>query len=360
MECSRVFPMTINFFLRRVKFYQNFFQNPSKFQFYKPDIYIRMSLIIFGFIPLIANIFALFVLRRPQMKKEQPTFRHHLLLLTLSETFYCVTFINLWIWDVVFIHMATSIQFGHAPSYIITLFTGLLYAALTTRNWVVVAISVARCEVILRPLNSLKRKVVTSRRVRLFAVFVLCSALALSYVSFFSSFWEVGCVELHESVIPSRNETRRRKQIFVQPSVLTQVRALIKKCYARGLPMVLVIVTTIIMIVSIRTKSRALPQDQSHIKSASITLVAFTIIFVVIEGIGFVFYVSDVIVIFRKLGILSVVFKVSFAVDHYLLLFNSMTNVLVFVAFHKSFRKEVKRIFRGPTSHPQSSQASVI
>ena len=126
---------------------------------------------------------------------------------------------------------------------------------------------------------------------------------------------------------------------------MTQVRVILQKVYFRGLPIAMVVLMTVIMVVAIQCKKPVLSQTQSNISSATITLIGFTVLFAIIEGVGFVYYMTRTII--AQLGLSKSSWVALFALDKYLLLINSMTNVIAYVAFNSTFRTTARNMIRG-------------
>ena len=124
---------------------------------------------------------------------------------------------------------------------------------------------------------------------------------------------------------------------------MTVLRTATLFTYFRGLPIFVVIVNCVIMVAVFRSKQTSLlHQNQRSLGSATTTLIALSVFFTVIEGYGFVFFVTDAVS-----GGLPVSPSTGFALsilDKYLLLINSMTNAVACVAFNQTLRDVAKRL----------------
>ena len=338
MECGGLPQVASNIFKNRLGLLQRLFKHPSFFLRIKSQVYVRISMALFGLIPLAANVFAVVILRTPQLRRDQPSFRHHLLLLTLSEIFYCTTFILFWTSDVLLVFLTVRTNLSQISAVVTTLLRVFMETFLMTRNWMVVAISAARCEAVTRPLGSLKSKFFTSRKVRVFMVVIFLSALSLSLMDGFSNFWRIYCLRIvsfpRHADNATTNSSHRRYQQF--SSDLTRVRMRMKMFYFRGLPIFFVIITTVIIVAAICRKKPVMAQSQSTFRSATTTLIGFTILFTIIEGFGFTYYMVQTFV--RNLNLSQATWVTLSTLDKYLL----MTNVIAYVAFNQAFRSAAK------------------
>lgn len=344
MECdgNEYFPESEFLIFRGM--YTSFFYNPKHFAEMRTTLLVRMTLIIFGVFPLAANIFSFTVLGKPQLRKEQPTFRGHLVLLTLTEVFYTVTFVNFFFWDVLFGHLATKQLLGNGPAIIVTLSASIVYAAQATRNWMVATISAARCEAITRPLASLNKKFITTRRIHIFVGFTAVATISISLIYHFSNVWSLVCKmplppppHLLNASSPINGSLPNYPRFEYLLSVGTRRRTQFLTSYFRGVPISIVVLNTVLMIVAINFKNPAISQgNQAQTRSASITLIGFTTLFSIFEGFGFSYFLSLSLV--KNMGFSEAVGLFLYIFDKYLLLINSMTNVIAYVAFNKTFR----------------------
>lgn len=307
---------------------------------FKVELYTRLSLIICGIIPLSANIFAIFVLQHPQLRRNQPTFRLHLRILAVTEIFYCATFVSFWTCDVTARILAW--EEIHPPVLVVTIFAAFVYSALGTRNWVVVAISAARCEAITRPLTSLKKRIITTKSMQIFTAATVVITSTISFFYYLSQQWLVKCsiLDKTESFL---NATNTSEHHVKKNTVMSTVRNQFIISYFRGLPVLIVIIITVIIVIAINRKEPMLSQSHSQAKSATLTLLGFTTLFSLFEGFGFTyFFMNEITNINTDLSETATI--VLYIFDKYLLLINSMTNVVAYVAFNKTFRCVAKQM----------------
>lgn len=339
--CSYLMECISSYFEYRLYFHLKINKDAFYFTKIKTLIYISFSLIGIGIIALIANILTIIVLHQPLMKRSQQTFRHHLILLTLFEIFYNAAFVNFHSWSLSFVLEARKTILDRVPALIVAFSLVLDLSAFATRNWMVAMISAARCEVITRPLASLTKKIITLRRMKIFSLIIFLGMVIMSSLYAFSGVWDIQCLEV---VLPSvdnitanssSHERKFRKVINAQ----MKMRRVIRVLFVRGLPVFIVIINTVVMVIAMNCKRQSLSQSQGYRNTATRTLIAFAVLFTMIEGIGVSYYIANglsLVRFSRRAGTALRVF------DKYLLLSNSFTNIVANVALNQSFRDTLK------------------
>lgn len=338
MECVEGAEIFISRVDEQLKLFHDLYFSLLKINDYA--INLRASLIVAGFLPLVSNIFAIIVLYHPDMTRKQPKFRFYLILLTLSEIYYSLFSIVFWTSDITCMILATKTLFDRHAASIAASMPAMAAASQATRNWMVAAISVARCEVVTRPLASLSNRFVTTTRVKIFAVFILLAAALISLVNNLTPSFSLRCVRVGANSNNTNTNNNTEVVRYIE-STLTRAQNVLKIAFSRGLPISLVIINTCIMIIAIRCKKRQ-HQTQAHVQSATTTLLGFAIIFTIIEGFGLGFLLM--LIFSSVISASSPAFFPLYIVDKYLLMVNSMTNVIAYVAFNEAFRDVAKSL----------------
>ena len=153
----------------------------------------------------------------------------------------------------------------------------------------------------------------------------------------FSNFWEIVCVVPMEPP-PSVDNISTINDTFYEyfDSLPTRIRGQFILTYFRALPIIVVIINTIIMLVVIHKRNPALrvSQTQSHkqARSVTVTLLGFTTLFLIFEGFGYAYLLA--LASIKNISLSRKVRDARFIIDKYLLLINSMSNVIAYVAFN--------------------------
>lgn len=301
----------------------------------EPEAYIRISLIVISFLPLVTNSIALYTLKRPKVSQQSPSLQQHLQLLTVAEFLYSMSLIWYFLLDVVF----TQLQCGHAC--LIIYFTVAVCTSCTqaTRNWMVGAITVARCDVILRPLNSLGRQWITTRKLKIFLAWIMLLGLLYSSMErFFPGFFVICVIHL-------KNQTESNATYLQFPSKMTRVRTVLFLVYLRLVPIFIVIISNTAIVIKLLCSRQITTQSYQNSRSAAKTVVMLAAMFTACEGVGCMYYIFHSLLIFRVDPITAIVIR---NIDMYLLIINSLSNFVAFLFCYKAFREELWSFLSSP------------
>lgn len=299
----------------------------------EPEAYIRISLIVISFLPLVTNSIALFTLKRPRVSQQSPSLQQHLLLLTVAEFLYSTSLIWYFLLDVVF----TQLQCGHTCLIIYFTVAACTSCTQATRNWMVGAVTVARCDVILRPLNSLGRQLITTRKLKIFFAWIMLLGLLYSSMErFFPGFFVI-------CFIHPKNQTEYNPTYL--PSKMTRVRTVLFLVYLRLVPILIVIISNTAIVIKLLCSRQITTQSHQNSRSAAKTVVMIAAMFTACEGVGCMYYIFHSLLIFRVDRITAIVIR---SIDMYLLIINSLSNFVAFLFCYKAFREELWSILCSP------------
>lgn len=294
-----------------------------------------MSVIVFSIVPCFANILTLSLLLRGDVGRLHATLRRHLLLLSTSEvTFTICIFLYLLVRFII-----QSVRCGEFCTALYCVFGAVTSSAEASRNWCVAAITVARCETVVRPLKSREqRKVLGIPVIYVVAALFASGALVVGFVEKFHPKFFVICYfdpPLLPCDAPDINGTQNFTQEYPSPikSPKTTVRLLLALSYNRIVPVIVIIISSIILSVKIL--------DKSHMQGASQAgmLAAAKMVFL----LGVVFSALECVVIFFVFQPRSPVINM-YIFDKFLVLLNSLSNIFAFLYSNKQLRVEIIHI----------------
>lgn len=293
-----------------------------------------MSVIVFSIVPCFANILTLSLLLRGDVGRLHATLRRHLLLLSTSEvTFTICIFLYLLVRFII-----QSVRCGEFCAALYCVFGAVTSSAEASRNWCVAAITVARCETVVRPLKSREqRKVLGIPVIYVVAALFASGALAVGFVEKFHPKFFVICV-FGPPLLPcdtpvniTQNFTQEYPSVTNSPK--TTVRLLLALSYNRIVPVIVIIISSIILSVKIL--------DKSHMQGASQAgmLAAAKMVFL----LGVVFSALECLVIFFVFRPRTPVINM-YIFDKFLVLLNSLSNIFAFLYSNKQLRVEIIHI----------------
>lgn len=298
----------------------------------------------FGCIPLATNILAMVILMGRAFRARHRSFRKHLVILTTAEIIFSCAFVNYYLWSSCLPLIGRRVRLAEGLACFITAAFSLLVGAQAARNWMVAAVSIARAEAIARPLSSLRRRFVTTRRLRAFLAIVLTIAVVYSTTENFHPSSFVYCGE-----VTSKNSTNATVTWSV--SSLTTARRFVLFSFIRLLPIALTVFSTVVIMVKLLRKNavRGRQDGSSRTRAAAFTVTTIAVSFSVFESVGCSLFLSAYFLEFSfdtQLVIMNV--------DKYLLLLNSISNVVAFVFCSRTFRKQAEHMIT--TTHRRASE----
>lgn len=313
-----------------------FSSSPSQFN---AEFYINASLVVLAWTTLVVNILALCVLLRPQIQRAYPKFSKQLILLTTAEILFAIFFGSYFLWLLI----ARLALMRHFPTCSVCavlncLLASALDAAQSGRSWMVAGITVVRCEAITRPLGSLRRKLISTHRLKMLLVVVLTASVLLSLIAYFLPQFIIYCEV--EGMADNVTNPGNSSQMQWSSSNLTKVRFLVYFLQFRGFPILIVAINTVVIIAILLKTSPNAEKSVSNRRSAAVTVAMLSISFTIFEGVGCVFYVYQ-----KFVNDSSELQEIQF-VDQYLGLLNSMANIIAFIFCNKVFRDTLIKIFR--------------
>lgn len=290
---------------------------------------VSISLIVLSFLPLITNLLAVVVLTRSRVRRHNKTLQQHLLLLTIAELAYSFALVNFFLLELIFYRL----HCGDSCLLIFYIIAACTEATQGTRNWMVGAITAARCDVILRPVSSLHHKLITTNRLKAFLVFILLLSILLSALE---RFYEGFFVVCHYARDPLANNVT--KTVSARPSDMTKVRQILFLLYLRLLPIIVVVVCNFAIIIKLLNRKQINVQSQEKARAAAKTVTAIATVFMVCEGFGCTIYTVLPSLHIKMPQETQVMLQ---NLDKYLLLINSLSNFVTFVLCHEAFRNEL-------------------
>lgn len=268
---------------------------------------LSLVLISFAFLSLLVNIIALLVLQQRVIRSEFGKFRVHLIFISTAEILCSA----LYMFSEIFRLVMTL-----TTSNFTIVFSMTFYAAFCSnaaRNWAVALVTLARAEIVLRPLRSRSRKLFNVRRI--VAITTGVSTVLLIY------YWIIIFV------------------CFVCFSSLLQI--ITTTIIARSMPIILVITGTVAISVNLKCCRQ---RPQSHQRSAGTvakTVVVLAVLFTIFEGTA-----DPILVYTLTSGMPSdKIIMLSYCCN-FLAVLNSLSNIFAFGFSSEKFRQETWKVMR--------------
>lgn len=341
MECGGQPQISRSQVTQLTAFFQNLFDNPSLMdnQTSKIQLLSAVNSLVLSVSTTATNIFGLVVLYQRQMRREHSTFRELLVMLTISNIFNGVAFVNFDLWQITLGTLAIKMKLNSGYAVVMALCFCFTWTAVGVRNWLVAAISVARCEAICRPLSP---KVVTTFRLKAFAVLILALTLFLCLLFGFSSSWNVYCVipDAQNLSGNTTNSSINSNATKTERSSWTKARHAFLLMYLRGLAVGVVIITSGIILLKLRYRPLNSSQGRPHITAATRTLIAITTLFTFFEGFVLVLIIAQLLSSKWSPTVLAIfeIFIVSFTHLY------SIADIIVFIYLNEQFRQVTVRL----------------
>lgn len=295
------------------------------------DVAASISLTVIGFFPLLTNILTVVVFLRPQFRENTRKFWHHVLLLSTSEIIFAASFVNYYFWNVVFLAVMDPKAAHYHYGIFIALFSSIVQISLFARNWMTAAVTVARCEALVKPLEHANRHYITTRRLKIFLIAVILLVLVMKLFFMFAPFLAVEC-GFSDGAMANMTRASSRNEVIIK------TREFLFFVTKRGLPIVIVAIGTAIIVNKLLRNRKIHPQSGCRTtKTAATTLSALAITFTVFEGMGCVFHLTE--------GMSPIPRNVRFGfniLDKYFLLLNSLSNLFAFILCNPSFRQQIQ------------------
>lgn len=266
-----------------------------------------LVLISLAFLSLLVNILALLVLQQRVIRSEFGKFRVHLIFISTAE----ITCSALYAFTEIFRLVMSLTSSNFTP-----LFLMLFYAAFCSnaaRNWAVALVTLARAEIVIRPLRSRTRKLFNVWRIVLITTGV--STVLLIY------YWII---------------------IFVCHDCFNSLLQIIStNIIARSMPIILVITGTVAISVNIQCCRQRPQSHQRRAETVAKTVVVLGVLFTIFEG------ATDPILVYTLTmtsGVPSDRLILLSYCSSLLAVLNSLSNIFAFGFSSEKFRQETRKV----------------
>lgn len=294
--------------------------------------------LVLSLFALVGNAISLVVLMRPRFQTDAKSLRLHLLLLSATEVLFTLCFAQWFTFQ-----LLKNVILCSNCALICAAFDLLLMCLsdgfMTTRNWCIVFIAVSRCEAIVRPLTSLGKKVFTRTRIKVLFIIVLACGLAAPIIREFVTQEFTLCRVFGNAsdALEHNNWDLDRGHEFIE--------LLIGFGFQRGIPTLLVSLTTLAIVVTVITNTRrqfSLARRATAVR-ATRTVIVLTVVFILLEGAYFLYVLVDVF----GLAKVEAWNHVMETVNRICLILDSCANAGIYIMSSKLFREEFLALMHG-------------
>lgn len=312
-----------------------------------------------AFVGLVGNGISFFVLLRPRFAREFRSLRLHLVLLSITEILFCATYMIL---DVLRAAMFTSQEkFARSAAAAAAtgdvLLTTLLDSCLSTRNWCIALIAMSRWEVVVRPLASLRCKLLSNTRVKgLFFAFAVFSVL-ISCTRFLALKKFSVC---HRPVTDNFSKNSNNSRINHESDVIFY-EVLFVFAFQRVIPIAFILISTATITFKLICRHVCSKNNHnfgSHMNAilANRTVLLLTAVTLLLEGVYVVYKIVDLSGV-ANLSAFAVTLEKT---NRVFLILDSCCNAVIYVLANRVLKEEVLVCLRCKAHSARGSRVRVF